>query len=168
MKPKNQSDTEKMWNLLVESKTQPIEETDHGKDEPALLDGEERQEDGSVKDKDGKVVYTPKKKEDVKEEGTKGTEEEREKADVNDDGDLEPWEKKKANKIRKAQGKTHLCAKKVQHEQFGTGECIHGKHGQPIDGIVNWYTVVFEHGTEVVDTEDLTVILAVEHDMSGH
>lgn len=140
----------------------PFEETDHSKDDPALAPGDKRQEDGSVIDKDGKVVYKPKPK--VAKEGSKGTQSDREKADVDDNGTIEPWEKKKANAIRKSQGKPHLCAKTVNHESFGTGRTIHARHAHPdVNGNIEWYVCEFKHGTEVINTSDLDIVTIVEH-----
>lgn len=140
----------------------PFEETDHSKDAPALAPGDKRHADGSVTDKDGKVVYKPKTK--VAKEGTKGTQSDREKADVDDDGDLEPWEKKRANAIRKSQGKSHLCAKTVTHEQYGPGHTVHARHAHPdVNGNIEWYVCEFKHGTEVVNTEDVDIVTIVEH-----
>ena len=172
----------------------PFEETDHSKDDPALAPGDKRQPDGSVVDKDGKTVYKPKpkvakekkkpdgdgdgvpdwadkhhgeddhEKKKMAKEGTKGTLSDRKKADVNDDGDLEPWEKARANAIRKSQGKTHLCAKTVNHESYGPGATVHGQHAIPdVNGDIEWYMVEFKHGTEKVRTEDMEVVFAVEH-----
>ena len=166
----------------------PFEETDHSKDEPALAPGDKRQADGSVTDKDGKVVYKPrhpkggvpysdgkgehdpkhkdKMPHEVK-EGTKGTKTDREKADVDDNGKIEGWEKAKANAIRKSQGKTHLCAKTVNHENFGPGATVHAQHAIPdVNGDIEWYMVEFKHGVEKVYTEELEVVFAVEHNHS--
>ena len=78
------------------------------------------------------------------------------------DGDKEESMKKAAKD--KKHGKKHDCAKKVQHEKYGLGECIPEAHGEPVNGHVNWYTVVFEHGTEVVDTEDLVILVSESHE----
>lgn len=59
----------KECDLLSEA-YQSITETTHDSDGPALGPDEERQEDGSVKNtKTGKIVYTPKNKENVDEMG---------------------------------------------------------------------------------------------------
>lgn len=51
-----------------------MEETNHGDDRAALKDGEKRLPDGRVVDADGKVVYTPKKKDaNVKKEAKAGS-----------------------------------------------------------------------------------------------
>jgi len=52
---------------LLSEAYQSVTETDHSKDEPALAPGEKRQSDGSVVDKDGKTVYTPKDKKKLEE-----------------------------------------------------------------------------------------------------
>lgn len=140
----------------------PFEETNHEDDRAALAPGEKRQKDGSVVDKDGKVVYKPKPK--VAKEGSKGTQSDREKADVNDDDKIEPWEKKRANAIRKNQGKPHLCAKTVNHESYGPGHTVHARHAHPdVNGNIAWYVCEFKHGTEVINTEDLQIVTIVEH-----
>lgn len=99
-------------------------------------------------------------------EGVAGSKKDREKADLDKDGDIEPYEKKRANAIRKSQGKEHLCATKVKHEKFGVGNCISEKHAYPDDnGHVSWYAIQFEHGIEVIDTVDLDVLEESSH---GH
>jgi len=169
------------------STNRSFEETNHATDDAALAPGDKRQKDGSVTDKTGKVVYKPKPRHpkggvpysdgkgehdpkhidkmpsEVK-EGTKGTKADREKADVNDDGDLEGWEKAKANAIRHAQGKKHLCAKTVVHEQHGPGAAVHAHHALPdVNGNIEWYMVEFKHGIEKVYTESLDIITEEEH-----
>lgn len=43
----------------------------------------------------------------------------------------------------------HLCAKQVVHEEWGTGNPIHGMHAEPdTDGNIAWYDVMFDHGIE--------------------
>tara|TARA_B100000676_G_scaffold163959_1_gene161217 strand:+ start:596 stop:3493 length:2898 start_codon:yes stop_codon:yes gene_type:complete len=59
----------------------------------------------------------------------------------------------------------HMCMKQVAHEQYGEGECVHGEHADPVDGEVAWYSVQFEHGIEIVDSNDLEVISEKNH---GH
>ena len=45
--------------------------------------------------------------------------------------------------------KQHLCAKNVVHEEWGTGQPVHGMHAEPDeDGNIAWYDVIFEHGVE--------------------
>lgn len=97
-------------------------------------------------------------------EGVKGTEKERKDADTDDDGSIDPNEKEQANTERDQHGKPHLCATKVQHESYGIGTPIHARHAYPDDtGHVAWYSVVFEHGTEVIDTVDLTILDETKH-----
>lgn len=98
------------------------------------------------------------------EEGSEGTQSDREKADVDDDGDIEPWEKKRANAIRSNQGKPHLCAKTVNHESYGPGHTVHARHAHPdVNGNIAWYVCEFKHGTEVINTEDMEIVTVVEH-----
>jgi len=59
----------------------------------------------------------------------------------------------------------HMCMKQVAHEEYGQGECIHGEHADPVNGEVAWYSVQFEHGIEIVDSNDLEVISEMSH---GH
>ena len=48
--------------------------------------------------------------------------------------------------INAGKGK-HDCAKKVEHAEFGEGNCIHGQHAAPDEnGNIAWYDVMFEHG----------------------
>lgn len=102
------------------------------------------------KDKDGKH--------------NKGTKAEREKMDLDDDGDLEEYEKKKGNAIRHSQGKPHICATKVHHEKFGLGIPVYAEHAEPTDdGHVSWYTVQFQHGTEVINTTDMDILSESNH-----
>ena len=194
MKPKNLSDAEQMWNLLVESKTQPVEETTHRDDKKDALGPGEHvcPKTGNILDKDGNVVHKSgeKKVEEAKKHEDEDHEDKDEEKGKYDDGDgkkercdfvpcdeevdeamnvkeddLTESEKERLKKdAEKKKGEKHDCAKKVQHEQFGLGECVHGAHGEPINGHVNWYTVVFEHGTEVVDTEDLIILASESHE----
>lgn len=44
---------------------------------------------------------------------------------------------------------THLCATKVEHAEWGVGECIFSEHAEPDEsGHVEWYDVLFDHGIE--------------------
>ena len=62
--------------------------------------------------------------------------------------------------------KEHDCATHVHHESFGDGECVHAEHAEPDgNGYVSWYTVMFEHGTEVINTKDVTILKETHH---GH
>jgi hypothetical protein len=60
--------------------------------------------------------------------------------------------------------KTHNCATHVEHAKFGKGECIAEEHASPDeDGHVSWYTVMFEHGSEKVDTADVKILQSSHH-----
>lgn len=90
------------------------------------------------------------------------------KADLDDDGKISGYEKKKADAILKndkdKDNDDHVCALKVSHESFGLGTPIHARHAQPDEnGDVSWYAVMFEHGTEVVDTTDIEVLDESSH-----
>jgi|APSaa5957512493_1039668.scaffolds.fasta_scaffold59983_2 hypothetical protein len=161
MKIKNTGDEERIWQALVESRV--TEEGTDGKtddltEREKFLLAKKAGDEGK-----GPLADDDEEDKDVKEEGTKGTEKDREEADTNNDGDIDEDEKTEANKDRDEEGKEHLCAKKVKHESYGEGTCIPERHGVPIDGHVNWYTVIFEHDTEVVDTKDLTIIASEMH-----
>lgn len=87
-------------------------------------------------------------------------------ADVNDNNKLDGWEKARADKIAANDDDpdTHVCATKLKHEQYGVGTPITARHAQPDqDGHVSWYAVMFEHGTEVVDTVDVTILDETNH-----
>ena len=44
---------------------------------------------------------------------------------------------------------THLRATKVEHAEWGVGECIFSEHAEPDEnGHVAWYDVLFDHGIE--------------------
>ena len=88
------------------------------------------------------------------------------KADLDKDGKLSKYEKKRADAIAKNDDdpNTHACAKKVKHESFGLGTPIHARHAHPDDeGNIAWYAVQFEHGTEVVDTVNIDVLEEYSH-----
>lgn len=116
-----------------------------------------------MKDKDQQqlyTLYTESKSTDKPEADPKG--------DLNKDGKQSEYEKSRADAINKNDGDEsndhHICATKVEHHKFGRGECVFSEHATPSeDGFVSWYTVQFEHGTEVVNTADLTV-----HQESSH
>ena len=94
----------------------------------------------------------------------KGSKTEREKMDLDDDDDLEEYEKKKGNAIRHSQGKPHICATKVHHEKFGSGIPVYAEHAKPTDdGYVSWYTVQFQHGTEVINAIDMDILSESHH-----
>lgn len=121
-----------------------------------------------MKDEDTKnliELYTESKKSEKSDDDHyEGSEEEREKMDLDDDGELEEYEKKRGNAIRHSQGKPHICATKVHHEKFGHGTPVYAEHAEPNDeGYVSWYTVQFEHGTEVVNTVDMDILSESHH-----
>jgi len=92
----------------------------------------------------------------------------KDKADLDDDGKISEYEKKRSDAIMKndkdKSNDKHVCATKVEHHKFGHGTPIFSEHAEPNDdGYVSWYTVQFEHGAEVVNTADLTV-----HEESSH
>lgn len=58
----------------------------------------------------------------------------------------------------------HYCAKHVYSEVYGEGVVVEGQHAEPDDtGNIEWYTVQFEHGEEVIFTEDVEVMMAEYH-----
>jgi len=90
------------------------------------------------------------------------------KADLDDDGKISGYEKKKADAILKndkdKDNDKHVCALKVEHADWGLGTPIHARHAEPDEnGHVSWYAVMFEHGTEVVDTVDVAVLDESSH-----
>ena len=90
------------------------------------------------------------------------------KADLDDDGKISGYEKKKADAILKndkdKDNDKHVCALKVEHADWGLGTPIHARHAEPDEnGHVSWYAVMFEHGTEVVDTVDMDILDESSH-----
>ena len=83
-------------------------------------------------------------------------------------------EEKKDKKITKSHGKnypkgTHMCATHVEHVDWGTGTPIHGQHAAPDgNGHISWYNVMFEHGTERINTSEVKVLGLVEHENHDH
>jgi hypothetical protein len=81
---------------------------------------------------------------------------------------------KVGKKITKSHGKrypkgTHMCATHVEHAEWGTGTPIHGQHAEPDEnGHISWYTAMFEHGEELVETEDVKVLGLTEHENHDH
>lgn len=58
----------------------------------------------------------------------------------------------------------HYCAKHVYSDIFGEGVVLEAEHADPDDnGNIEWYTVKFDHGDEVVYTEDLDILMAEYH-----
>ena len=60
---------------------------------------------------------------------------------------------------------THQCAIHVKSEQFGEGRCLTTQHADPVDGIVEWYDVMFAEGIKRVNVADVEVLEAMMH---GH
>ena len=90
------------------------------------------------------------------------------KADRDKDGKQSEYEKTVADKINAndddPSNDDHICATEVHHEKFGFGSPVFSEHAKPNeDGYVSWYTVQFEHGHEVVNTVDLTVLDESSH-----
>jgi len=58
----------------------------------------------------------------------------------------------------------HFCAKHVLSNVFGEGVVLDGQHAEPDEnGHVEWYTVQFEHGEEVIFAEDVEIMMAEFH-----
>jgi hypothetical protein len=80
-----------------------------------------------------------------------------------DEKDLDQDNTKKALK--------HDCASHVTSEQWGYGECLAGEHTlveqEDGTGVVTHYTVMFEHGVELVSVEELTVVKEKSHIHAG-
>ena len=59
----------------------------------------------------------------------------------------------------------HNCAKKVCHEEFGEGTCVHGQHSFPDEnGFVSHYDVEFSHGIEkAVPVSEMKVLEEGSH-----
>jgi len=66
--------------------------------------------------------------------------------------------------------KTHDCSKKVEHAEWGVGECLYGQHAIPdAEGQVAWYDVMFEHGVEKnVPSALLEVLVSEAHSEHVH
>jgi len=74
------------------------------------------------------------------------------------------WEAAQKRRLPVEEGKPHNCATHVEHSKWGKGECISESHAEPDEnGNVAWYNVVFEHGTEKVNTADVKVIKSSHH-----
>ena len=59
----------------------------------------------------------------------------------------------------------HSCATKVEHAEWGTGNCLSGEHTLLEDGTVTHYDVMFEHGLEKnVAVEDITITKEAVHE----
>ena len=67
------------------------------------------------------------------------------------------------------ESKPHNCATHVEHSKWGKGECISESHAEPDEnGNVAWYNVIFEHGTEKVNTDDVKVVKSSHHMHASH
>ena len=64
----------------------------------------------------------------------------------------------------------HNCAKKVCHEEFGEGTCVHGQHSFPDEnGFVSHYDVEFSHGIEkAVPVSEMKVLEEGSHNEEAH
>ena len=71
--------------------------------------------------------------------------------------------------LKSGKGK-HDCAKKVEHAEFGEGNCIHGQHAAPDEnGNIAWYDVMFEHGVvKGVPIAELNVLVSEMHHEHAH
>tara|TARA_A100000171_G_scaffold10080_1_gene7716 strand:- start:21701 stop:23932 length:2232 start_codon:yes stop_codon:yes gene_type:complete len=63
------------------------------------------------------------------------------------------------------ESKYHVCAVVVEHEDWGIGKPLIGRHAEPdADGNVAWYDVEFEHGIEEkVEIEGLNILDEMNH-----
>jgi len=101
--------------------------------------------------------------------------------DIDNDGDVDGSDEylhKRRKAISKAvkeavednpANRQHLCAKNVVHENWGEGVCIPTMHADPnVEGDVEWYDVMFEHGIETrVSIDELKVTKAESHMHGG-
>lgn len=87
------------------------------------------------------------------------------KIDVVDDDKIDAKDFAKLRSMKnKKTGKIHNCAVHVEHPEYGSGMCISEAHADPDkDGNIAWYTVKFESGTHVVQTEDIKVLASESH-----
>lgn len=52
----------------------------------------------------------------------------------------------------------HMCASKIFHKEWKEGTPVIGEHAEPDEtGSISWYSVMFEHGIETVQVDDLDV-----------
>lgn len=66
--------------------------------------------------------------------------------------------------VDKMQEGEHMCAKHVYSDVFGEGLVVEAEHAEPDEnGDIEWYTVEFDHGKEIIFTEDLKVMHAEMH-----
>ena len=70
----------------------------------------------------------------------------------------------KSEEVEEAPPGQHFCAKHVLSNVFGEGVVLEGQHAEPDeDGHVEWYTVQFDHGEEVIFAEDVEIMMAEFH-----
>lgn len=98
---------------------------------------------------------------------------ERLKLDAGYEPELDPIMEARMKRLTKSHGKypkgTHYCATHVEHADWGEGQTITGQHAAPDEnGEIAWYNVMFEHGMETVDTENLNILLAEVHENHDH
>lgn len=61
-------------------------------------------------------------------------------------------------------GREHQCAIHVKHATMGEGKTLTTQHAEPdMDGNIEWYDVMFDHGIERVMTEDLEILVSESH-----
>jgi len=59
----------------------------------------------------------------------------------------------------------HSCVTKVEHPEWGAGNCLSGEHTLTEDGAVTHYDIMFEHGLEKsVPVESFEVVKEVVHE----
>ena len=59
----------------------------------------------------------------------------------------------------------HSCVTKVEHPEWGAGNCLSGEHTLTEDGTVTHYDIMFEHGLEKnVSVESFEVVKEVVHE----
>lgn len=60
---------------------------------------------------------------------------------------------------------THNCSSKVEHAEWGSGECIKEMHTLDENGRISHYDVIFAHGIEEnVSVKDLTTLVSEMHE----
>jgi len=74
----------------------------------------------------------------------------------------EPKGTEGAPKVKKPK---HACATKVEHAEWGKGDCLKGEHTLTEDGQVSHYDIIFEHGIEKnVPVQKLNVLDEAIHE----
>lgn len=70
----------------------------------------------------------------------------------------------KSEEVQETSPGQHYCAKHVLSNVFGEGVVLEGQHAEPDEnGHVEWYTVQFDHGEEVIFAEDVEIMVAEFH-----